>query len=79
MSINSRILLGLLFCVSSAHAAYAEGGVPIVQPGAPGESPRQLRADEAVAIADTSYAEADVRFMSDMIPHHHQALVMSRL
>ena len=52
---------------------------PIVQPGAPGESPRDLSPDEAVEIADSSYTPADVRFMQDMIPHHHQALVMSRL
>ena len=52
---------------------------PIVQPGAPGEPARQLSADEAIEIADTSYSPADVRFMTDMIPHHHQALEMSDL
>ncbi len=52
---------------------------PILQPGAPGEATRSLDADEAVAIANSSYTPADARFMTDMIPHHHQALVMSRL
>ncbi|MEM7049028.1 MAG: DUF305 domain-containing protein [Acidobacteriota bacterium] len=52
---------------------------PIIQPGAPGEAPRQLSAEQAVEIADTSYSPADVRFMQDMIPHHHQALEMAAL
>jgi uncharacterized protein (DUF305 family) len=52
---------------------------PIVQPGAPGESARALSAEEAVEIANTSYSPADVRFMQDMIPHHHQALQMAAL
>ena len=52
---------------------------PILQPGAPGQATRSLDADEAVAIANSSYTPADARFMTDMIPHHHQALVMSRL
>ena len=52
---------------------------PIVQPGVPGEPARELTAEEAVEIADTSYSPADVRFMQDMIPHHHQALEMAAL
>jgi uncharacterized protein (DUF305 family) len=52
---------------------------PIVQPGAPGEAPRELSADEAIAIASNSYSPADVQFMQDMIPHHHQALEMAAL
>ena len=53
--------------------------VPIVQPGAPGEATRELDAETAVNIANSSYTVADVDFMQDMIIHHHQALVMSRL
>ncbi|MFU8878216.1 MAG: DUF305 domain-containing protein, partial [Wenzhouxiangellaceae bacterium] len=52
---------------------------PIVNPGAPGQPSRVLSAEEAVALATAGYSEADVKFMQDMIPHHHQALVMSRL
>jgi uncharacterized protein (DUF305 family) len=52
---------------------------PIIQPGAPGEPPRELSADEAIAIANTSYSPADAQFMQDMIPHHHQALQMAEL
>ncbi len=52
---------------------------PIIQPGAPGEPVRELSAEEAIEIADTSYSPDDVRFMQDMIPHHHQAVEMSAL
>jgi uncharacterized protein (DUF305 family) len=53
--------------------------VPIVQPGAPGERSRDLTAEEAIDIADTSYSPDDVTFMQDMIPHHNQAVQMSAL
>ncbi|MBT8445457.1 MAG: DUF305 domain-containing protein, partial [Gammaproteobacteria bacterium] len=49
------------------------------QPGAPGESPRELSAEDAIKIANTSYSPADAQFMRDMIPHHHQALQMAEL
>ena len=52
---------------------------PIVQPGAPGELPRELSAEEAIEVADTRYTASDAQFMRDMIPHHQQALAMSRL
>jgi uncharacterized protein (DUF305 family) len=52
---------------------------PIVQPGPPGTAARQLNADEAIGISNTSYSPADIRFMQDMIPHHHQALEMAEL
>ena len=53
--------------------------VPILQPGAPGEATRQIDAETAVNIANSSYTVADVEFMQDMIIDHHQALLMSRL
>jgi uncharacterized protein (DUF305 family) len=62
----------LLACTSFAQA-------PIIQPGAPGESARELSAEEAIEIAESSYSPDDVRFMQDMIPHHHQAVEMSAL
>jgi uncharacterized protein (DUF305 family) len=52
---------------------------PIVQPGAPGQAPRALSADEASRIATTRYSPDDAQFMKDMIPHHHQALEMAAL
>ena len=67
--------LALLFVAFNVQAQDA----PIVQPGAPGEPTRPLSADEAISIAGTSYSPDDVRFMQDMIPHHHQALQMAAL
>ncbi|MEK9534698.1 MAG: DUF305 domain-containing protein, partial [Halieaceae bacterium] len=52
---------------------------PIIQPGAPGETPRELSAEQAIEIANTSYTSGDAQFMRDMIPHHQQALEMSQL
>lgn len=52
---------------------------PIIQPGAPGASARELSAEQAIEIAESSYSPDDVRFMHDMIPHHHQALEMAEL
>ena len=52
---------------------------PIVQPGAPGDPARELSADQAIEIAESRYSPDDVRFVHDMIPHHHQALEMAAL
>ena len=68
----SASLLGL------SSAAIAQGPV-IIQPGAPGQPARELSADDAVKIADTSYSADDVKFMQDMIPHHNQAVEMAEL
>jgi uncharacterized protein (DUF305 family) len=70
--ISSAILLGL------ATIGMAQD-VPIVQPGAPGEAARDLSAEEAIDIANTSYSPDDVKFVQDMIPHHNQAVQMSEL
>jgi uncharacterized protein (DUF305 family) len=67
----SVILLG--------QATVALAQAPIIQPGAPGEPVRELSAEDAIKIADTSYSPADAVFMRDMIPHHHQALQMAEL
>ncbi len=74
----------LFSCVSataimmSATVAIAQD-VPIILPGAPGEAARTLNAEEASQIADNRYSPADVQFMQDMIPHHHQAVQMAAL
>ena len=57
----------------------AADDAPIVKPGAPGEASLELSAEEAINIAVTSHSPDDVRFMQDMIPHHHQAVLMSEL
>ena len=65
----------ILLCQATVAMAQA----PIIQPGAPGESARELSAEEAIEIANSSYSPDDVRFMQDMIPHHNQATQMADL
>ncbi len=74
MFLRSMLLIFLAFAAISASAQ-----APIVQPGAPGQPPRSLSAEEATEIAGTRYSAADVQFMQDMIPHHHQATQMAAL
>lgn len=74
-----KLLRGAIACLILTSIASSAVAQRIVQPGAPGEPARELSADQASEIADTSYTAADVRFMQDMIPHHHQALEMAEL
>ena len=78
-SLVRQLRCAWLGAVVAGLAAGAAAQVPIIQPGAPGEPARELSADEAIEVADTSYSPADARFMKDMIPHHHQALEMAAL
>ncbi len=76
---STRLNCFAFFAAILLAPAAALADSPIVQPGAPGQPPRELSADEAIAIASSSYSPADARFMQDMIPHHHQALEMAAL
>jgi uncharacterized protein (DUF305 family) len=76
MKISSALLSGLALALI---ASPVHPNSPIVQPGAPGELPRELSAKQAIEVADTRYTTSDAQFMRDMIPHHQQALEMSRL
>jgi uncharacterized protein (DUF305 family) len=78
LSGTQSICLALLSAIFPA-LPLAAADTPIIQPGAPGDASRELRADEAIEIANTSYSPADARFMQDMIPHHHQAVEMAAL
>jgi uncharacterized protein (DUF305 family) len=74
----ARLMPATLFLLGIAAQGFAQD-VPIVHPGAPGEAPREMSADDAIKIAGTSHSPADARFMQDMIPHHHQAIQMAAL
>ncbi len=50
-----------------------------VNPGAPGQESRQLTAEELRVPPRPRHTQADVAFMQNMIHHHEQALMMSRL
>lgn len=64
--------------LSASGIAFAQG-VPIVQPGAPGQASRTLTAEEATRLAAATYTPADVAFMQGMIVHHQQAVDMAVL
>ena len=70
-----KIALALTLLVTGSSFAQ----VKIIQPGAPGQDPRELSAEEATDIAVSTFSPDDVRFMQDMIPHHYQAVQMSAL
>ncbi|WP_375164688.1 DUF305 domain-containing protein [Temperatibacter marinus] len=53
--------------------------VPLVQPGNVGEKVKIIKPKSAIEIAVNSYTPEDVSFMQNMIPHHHQATLMSAL
>jgi uncharacterized protein (DUF305 family) len=76
MTFSPALLSGLALTLTACPVL---SNSPIVQPGAPGELPRELSAEEAIEVADTRYTASDAQFMRDMIPHHQQALEMSRL
>ena len=78
-SLTRLISCACLGVILLGHSAESLAQVRIIQPGAPGESSRELSAEDAIKIANTSYSPADAQFMRDMVPHHHQALQMAEL
>ena len=79
---NRMVGLGTLaviaLSVSLGTDAFAQQA-PIVQPGAPGENARTLTREQSLELGQSSYIEADVRFMQHMIVHHGQAVDMGAL
>jgi uncharacterized protein (DUF305 family) len=76
----ARLLLGMsVVALSATSFGAAAQDAHIVQPGAPGQASRLLTPVEAAKIAENRYSPDDVRFMQDMILHHHQAVQMADL
>jgi uncharacterized protein (DUF305 family) len=70
-----------IYLVFSNHLLIASNNenAPIIQPGAPGYPSKVLNESEATNIANTSYINADVKFLQGMIVHHEQAILMSEM
>ena len=75
LSLQTLFSIYLLFYYSDLAASEA----PIILPGAPGEESKNLDAEDATNIANTSYIVADVKFLQGMIVHHEQAILMSSM
>lgn len=74
------IVTALTFAAcSSTDADETQGTAPVVQIGAPGETNRQLAADEVTELETPGYTDVDVAFVQGMIHHHQQALTMTAL
>ncbi|WP_433532965.1 DUF305 domain-containing protein [Micromonospora sp. CA-263727] len=52
---------------------------PVLMPGRPGEPAKSVPANEVSPMARPPHNNADIRFVTMMIPHHEQALVMAEL
>ena len=72
-----KFLLTVILSISLSN--YINSAPVIVQPGSPGEASQLIDATTAIKISATSYTHDDVMFLQQMIPHHEQALVLSRL
>jgi uncharacterized protein (DUF305 family) len=86
MSTTARaamLLLGGMLLVGCSdddgEAQPSPSEAPVVQLGGPGEPNRELTDEEIASLETPRYAEADVRFVQSMIPHHGQALRMTGL
>ena len=66
-------------CILFLNVELTANNAPIILPGAPGEESRNIDAEDATNIANTSYIEADVKFLQGMIVHHEQAILMSSM
>ena len=76
-NLSTKILFS--FCLLFSYTKLVGNDAPIILPGAPGEESMNLNAQEATNIANTSYIDADVKFLQGMIVHHEQAILMSSM
>ena len=76
-NLSTKILFS--FCLLFSYTKLVGNDAPIILPGAPGEESKNLNAKEATNIANTSYIDADVKFLQGMIVHHEQAILMSSM
>jgi uncharacterized protein (DUF305 family) len=77
-------LAALSACASAPAFAPTVAPTPVtaartVQPGAPGSASRVLTERQADSLVAPRHTAADVAFMTGMIAHHQQALVMTAL
>lgn len=74
-----HLQLPAILLALSAAALAQEPPVPIIQPGAPGQSNKTLSAASIAAAPRPGPLKADITFMQGMIMHHSQAIEMTNL
>ncbi|WP_431954895.1 DUF305 domain-containing protein [Actinacidiphila sp. bgisy167] len=73
-------MLALTGCDGGSASESASAAPSVIAPGAPGEKATTLSQEEAAkALPDDSPNAADVTYVTNMIAHHQQALVMTAL
>jgi len=81
-ALSAVALAALTACASATvpQAAPAPSAAArTVQPGAPGAATRVLTGPQADSLVTPKHTAADIAFMTGMIAHHQQALVMTAL
>jgi uncharacterized protein (DUF305 family) len=87
VSLSLLVVATLTACSGAAEVAlpsestrYTAGSAAVVVPGAPGEPSRTVSPGEEGTMANAGFwTEADVEFVTRMVPHHTQALEMAAL
>jgi len=60
--------------------SFSAESAPVLVPGKPGEQPQVIAPGEAGSMPNAEvYSDEDVAFVTDMVPHHAQALEMAEL
>ncbi|SFB26350.1 Uncharacterized conserved protein, DUF305 family [Amycolatopsis marina] len=72
-------VLALGGCTGSEPEPSPEPPAPVLVPGAPGEQARLTTVPGQGAERQDAATEADIRYVTMMIPHHEQALTMTEL
>lgn len=77
---SSRRMAAALLALTVAAACSVATREPVpVQPSTPDAAGASPAGQPSAATARPQYTQADVRFLQHMIPHHEQALVMTRM
>jgi uncharacterized protein (DUF305 family) len=81
LTLALTVLPALAGCTDETKEKKSESGPPVVAPGKPGEKPETLSPEKARQRSggDTKPNAADFTYVSTMIEHHKQAVVMSDL
>lgn len=73
------LVLAVSSCSSSDEAPEAAPAPTVLQAGAPGESSRPVDPSDVPTQTGAPHTEADVAFVTDMVGHHAQAVVMTSM